>query len=205
MRRKLSFLVGVVLLSLIAFAILNWSDAAAPGGPGLPPPFDGWTALDVPMNAAVYVLPPRPAAVAIRGKNGHEAELHAVRFEGVARDPVDEYAARTEFADAEDAAEAAQAMEAGIWTSASGRTLLFGKPDNAWADAVRAAWESEARVPWAEHEPAAWRGWLLCRMPRRRRCWRSDSSATGEACWTGRSAPWGWRSTGWALRCDSPG
>ena len=161
MRRKLSFLVGVVLLSLIAFAILNWSDAAAPGGPGLPPPFDGWTALDVPMNAAVYVLPPRPAAVAIRGKNGHEAELRAVRFEGVARDPVDEYAARTEFADAEDAAEAAQAMEAGIWTSASGRTLLFGKPDNAWADAVRAAWESEARVPWAEHEPAAWRGWLL--------------------------------------------
>ena len=160
MRRRLCFLLGILLVAAVAFAILNWSDAALPGE-ALPPPFDGWAAPDVPMNAAVYVAPQRPAAVVIRGRDGREAEGHVARFEGVALDPVQEYAARAELMDAAEASVAAQALEAGIWRAASERTLLFGEPDNAWAETVRAAWAGDARIPWAEYEPAAWRGWLL--------------------------------------------
>lgn len=148
-----------LLFAAVAFALLNWSDAAVPGK-ALPPPFDGWAAPDVPMNAAVYIAPRRPAAVTVRN-DGREATGHAVRFEGVALDPVREYAAQAEFVDAGEASVAAMALEAGIWTTADGRTLTFGKPDNAWADTVRDAWEGEDRVPWAEYEPAARRGWLL--------------------------------------------
>ena len=159
-RRRLLFLLGVVLFALLAFVLLNWGDAAVPGR-ALPPPFDEWTAPNVPMNAAVYIAPQRPAAVSVYDSDGQEAELRAVNFEGVALDPVEEYAARAEFADASEALGAAQTLEAGIWTSANGRTLLFGKPDNEWAEAVRAVWGEEDRVVWAEREPVAWRGWLL--------------------------------------------
>ena len=160
MRRRLLFLFGIVLLVLVAFAILNWGDAALPGD-SLPPPFDGWAAPDVPMNAAVYVAPQRPSAITARGFDGREAMGHVVRFEGVAVDPVREYAGRAEFVDAEEASVAALKLEADIWTRAGNRILLFGKPDSAWAGTVRAAWEGEDRVSWAECEPAAWRGWLL--------------------------------------------
>ncbi len=161
MRRRLLFLFGIVFLALVVFTLLNWNDAAAPGGPGLPPPFDGWTALNGPMNASVYIVPESPAALTIRAPDGRESEVRNVRFEGVARHPAQEYAARAEFADAADLAEAADALETGIWTSRIGDTLLFGKPDNAWAEKMRAAWAGEARIPWAEYEPGAWRGWLL--------------------------------------------
>ena len=156
-----AFLVGILalLFAVLAFALLNWSDAAVPGK-ALPSPFDEWAAPDVPMNAAVYVAPRRSAAVTVRA-DGEESELRAVRFEGVAIDPVREYAARAEFADAEDVPEASDALEADIWARTHGGTLWFGKPDNAWADMVRAAWGKEDRVPWAEREPAARRGWLL--------------------------------------------
>ena len=157
--KRLRFGLLVLLFAALAFAILNWSDAAVPGK-ALPPPFDEWRAPDVPMNAAVYVAPRRPAAVSVRN-DGEETELRAVRFEGVAVDPLREYAARAEFADADDVAEAADALEEDVWARAGERTLWFGKPDNAWAGAVRAAWSEEERVPWAEREPAAWRGWLL--------------------------------------------
>ena len=157
--KRLRIAILALLFAVVAFAILNWSDAAVPGK-ALPPPFDEWGAPDVPMNAAVYVAPRRPAAVSVRN-DGEETELRAVRFEGVAIDPLREYAARAEFADAEDVAEAADALEEDVWARAGERTLWFGKPDNAWAGAVRAAWSEEERVPWAEREPAAWRGWLL--------------------------------------------
>ena len=158
--KRLRFGLLVLLFAALAFAILNWSDAAVPGE-ALPPPFDEWGAPDVPMNAAIYIAPQRPSAVAIRAQGGRESELRAVRFEGVAIDPLREYAAGAEFADAEDVAEAADALEEDVWARAGERTLWFGKPDNAWAGAVRAAWSEEERVPWAEREPAAWRGWLL--------------------------------------------
>ena len=87
--------------------------------------------------------------------------MHVVRFEGVALDPLREYAMRTEFADAEDVAEALDALEADIWARTHGSSLWFGKPDDAWVDTVRAAWGEDDRVPWAEHEPVPWRGWLL--------------------------------------------
>lgn len=160
MRKRLCFLVGILLFALLAFALLNWNDAAVPGKT-LPPPFDEWAAPDVPMNAAVYIAPQQPAAVSIRAPDGREARGHVVRFEGVALDPVEEYAARTELVDASEASVATLALEADLWSSASGRTLLFGKPDNAWAEAVRAAWRGENRVPWAKRESAVWRGWLL--------------------------------------------
>ena len=160
MRRRLLFLVGVVLFALLAFLLLNWSDAAVPGK-SLPPPFDEWAAPDVPMNAAVYIVPQRPSAVSIRNTDGREWEVRVAAFEGVALDPVEEYAARAGFTDAAEASVAALALEAGIWSIASGRILTFGKPDNAWTDAVRAAWGEEDRVPWKGHEPAGWRGWLL--------------------------------------------
>lgn len=161
MRRRLLFLSGVVLAALVVFVLLNWNDAAAPGGPGLPPPFDDWSALNEPMNAAVYIVPESPAAVSVRAPDGSGSEVRNVRFEGVARHPVEEYAARAEFADTEDVSEAADSLEADIWAIEVGPTLLFGKPDNAWADRMRAAWAEEARILWAEYEPAAWRGWLL--------------------------------------------
>ena len=157
--KRLRIAILALLFAALAFIVLNWSDAAVPGK-ALPPPFDEWGAPDVPMNAAVYIAPQRPSAVAIRAPDGRESEVRVVRFEGVAIDPLREYAARAEFADAEDVAEAADALEEDVWASAGERTLWFGKPDNAWAGAVRAAW-SEERVPWAEREPAAWRGWLL--------------------------------------------
>ncbi len=160
MRRRLCFLFGVLLFAVLAFVVLNWSDAAVPGK-ALPPPFDGWGAPDVPMNAAVYIAPQRPSAVAIRASDGRESEVRVVRFEGVAVDPLREYAARSGFADAEDVSEVADALEADIWARTHGSTLWFGKPDNDWADTVRAAWGEEDRVPWAEHEPVPWRGWLL--------------------------------------------
>ncbi len=160
MRRRLCFLFGILLFAVVAFALLNWSDAAVPGK-ALPPPFDGWAAPDVPMNAAIYMVPEEPPAVTIRAPDGHESEVRVVRFEGVAIDPMREYAARPEFADAEDVSEAADALEADIWARTHGSTLWFGKPDNPWAEAVRAAWGEEDRVPWAEYEPAARRGWLL--------------------------------------------
>ena len=159
MRRRLCFLLGILLFAVVAFALLNWSDAAVPGK-ALPPPFDGWAAPDVRLNAAVYIAPRRPAAVSVR-TDGEDAELRTVRFEGVAIDPLREYAAHAEFADAEDVSEATDALEADVWTRTHGQTLWFGKPDSAWAEAVRAAWEDQDRVPWTEHEPAAWRGWLL--------------------------------------------
>ncbi len=159
MRRRLCFLFGILLVAAVALAILNWSDAAVPGK-ALPPPFDGWAALDVPMNAAVYVAPRPPAAVSVRA-DGREATGHVVRFEGVALDPVEEYAAGAEFVDAAEASVAALVLDADIWTQTPRQTLRFGKPDNPWAEAVRAAWGDEDRVPWAEREPAAWRGWLL--------------------------------------------
>ena len=158
--KRLRFGLLVLLFAALAFAILNWSDAAVPGK-ALPPPFDEWGAPDVPMNAAIYIAPQRPSAVAIRARGGRETELRAVRFEGVAIDPLREYAAGAEFANADDVAEAADALEEDVWARAGERTLWFGKPDNAWAGAVRAAWSEEERVPWAEREPAAWRGWLL--------------------------------------------
>ena len=161
MRRRLLFLFGIVLLAVIIFALLNWNDAAAPGGPGLPPRFDDWGALDGPMNAAVYIVPESPATVSIRALDGRESKVRNARFEGVARLPVEEYAARADFADTEDVSEAADALEADVWVSESGRSLLFGKPDDAWAERMRAAWAEETRIPWAEYEPAAWRGWLL--------------------------------------------
>ena len=160
MRRRLCFLLGILLFAVVAFALLNWSDAAVPGK-ALPPPFDEWSAPDVPMNAAIYIAPQHPSAVSIRAPDGRESEVSVVRFEGVAIDPVREYAARAGFADAEDASEAADALEADIWVRMHGSTLWFGKPDNAWADTVRAVWGGEDRVPWAEREAAAWRGWLL--------------------------------------------
>ena len=160
MRRRLCFLLGIVLFAVLAFAILNWSDAAVPGE-ALPPPFDGWAAPDVPMNAAVYVAPGRPAAVTVHGVEGSEAAGHIARFEGAALDPVEEYAARARFTDAKEASAVALVVEPDIWTRPQGPTLWFGKPDNTWAGAVRAAWGEEDRVPWAEREPAAWRGWLL--------------------------------------------
>ena len=159
-RRRLLFLLGVVLFALLAFVLLNWGDAAVPGR-ALPPPFDEWAAPNVPMNAAVYIAPQRPAAVSIHGTDGREATGRVARFEGVALDPVREYAAQTEFVDASEAFGATQVLGADLWTAASGRTLLFGKPDNAWTDAVRAAWGEEDRVAWVEREPAVWRGWLL--------------------------------------------
>ena len=156
------FLVGILalLFAVLAFVLLNWNDAAVPGK-ALPPPFDEWGAPDVPVNAATYIVPQHPSAVAIRALDGRESEVRVVRFEGVAIDPVREYAARAEFADAADVAEAADALEADIWTRTQERTLWFGEPDNAWADTVRAAWGEEDRLPWAEHEPVPWRGWLL--------------------------------------------
>lgn len=160
MRRRLCFLLGVLLVAAVAFAILNWSDAALPGKV-LPPPFDEWGAPDVPMNAAIYIAPQRPSAVAIRAPDGRESEVRVVRFEGVAVDPLGEYAARAEFVDAEDVSEAADALEADIWARTHRSALWFGKPDNDWADTVRAAWGEEDRVPWAEQEPVPWRGWLL--------------------------------------------
>lgn len=160
MRRRLCFLLGILLFAVVAFALLNWSDAAVPGK-ALPPPFDEWGAPDVPMNAAIYIAPQRPSAVAIRAPDGRESEVRVVRFEGVAIDPVREYAARAEFADAEDVSVAADALEADIWARTHRSALWFGKPDNDWADTVRAAWGEEARVPWADHEPVPWRGWLL--------------------------------------------
>ena len=160
MRRRLLFLVGVVLFALLAFLLLNWSDAAVPGK-SLPPPFDKWAAPNVPMNAAVYVAPQHPAAVSIRDTDGRERQVRVAAFEGVALDPLREYAARVGFTDAAEASVAALALEAGIWSIANGRILTFGKPDNAWTDAVRAVWGEEGRVPWTEHEPAGWRGWLL--------------------------------------------
>ncbi|MDE2836482.1 MAG: hypothetical protein OXL97_03100 [Chloroflexota bacterium] len=160
MRRRLLFLFGILLVALVAFAFLNWNDAALPGE-ALPPPFDEWAAPDVPMNAAVYVAPQRPSAVTIRGADGREATGRVVRFEGVAVDPVREYAGRVEFVDAAEASVAALALEAGIWRRAEGRTLLFGKPDNAWAETVHVAWTGEDRLPWAERDPAARHGWLL--------------------------------------------
>ena len=160
MRRRLCFLLGILLFAVVAFALLNWSDAAVPGK-ALPPPFDEWSAPDVPMNAAIYIAPQHPSAVSIRAPDGRESEVSVVRFEGVAIDPVREYAARAGFADAEDASEAADALEADVWARMHGSTLWFGEPDNAWAGTVRAAWREEARVPWAEREAAAWRGWLL--------------------------------------------
>ena len=160
MRRRLLFLVGVVLFALLAFLLLNWGDAAVPGK-SLPPPFDEWAAPDVPMNAAVYIAPQHPAAVSIRDTDGRERQVRVAAFEGVALDPLREYAARVGFTDAAEASVAALALEAGIWSIANGRILTFGKPDNAWTDAVRAVWGEEDRVPWTEHEPAGWRGWLL--------------------------------------------
>lgn len=160
MRRRLCFLFGIMLFAVLAFVVLNWSDAAVPGK-SLPPPFDEWSAPDVPMNAAIYIAPRRPSAVAIRAPDGRESEVRVVRFEGVAVDPLREYAARAGFADTEDVSEAADALEADIWARTQGSALWFGKPDNDWADTVRAAWGEEDRVPWAEHEPIPWRGWLL--------------------------------------------
>lgn len=160
MRRRLCFLFGILLFAAVAFALLNWSDAAVPGK-SLPPPFDEWGAPDVPMNAAIYIAPRHPAAVTIRDTAGREATGHVVSFEGVAIDPVREYAARVQFVDAAEASVAALALEADTWARAHGSTLWFGKPDNAWADTVRAAWREEARVPWAEREHVPWRGWLL--------------------------------------------
>ena len=160
MRRRLCFLFGILLFAVVAFALLNWSDAAVPGK-SLPPPFDEWGAPDVPMNAAIYIAPRHPAAVTIRDTAGREATGHVVSFEGVAIDPVREYAARVQFVDAAEASVAALALEADIWARAHGSTLWFGEPDNAWADTVRAAWREEARVPWAEREHVPWRGWLL--------------------------------------------
>ena len=159
MRRKLCFLLSVLLVAAVAFAILNWSDAALPGKT-LPPPFDGWAAPDVPMNAAVYVAPRRPAAVTVRA-DGREATGHVVRFEGVAVDPVEQYAAQAEFVDAAEASVAALVLDVDIWKQARERTLWFGKPDDPWAETVRAAWGEDDRVPWAEREPVARRGWLL--------------------------------------------
>ncbi|MCY4581259.1 MAG: hypothetical protein OXE50_00440 [Chloroflexi bacterium] len=161
MRRRLLFLFGIILVALTVFVLLNWNDAAAPGGPGLPAPFDDWAALNEPMNAAVYIVPESPAVLSIRAPDGRESEVRNVRFEGVARHPTQEHAARAEFADAADVAQAVSALEEDVWTRESGGTLLFGKPDNAWAERMRAAWAEEARVPWAEYDPAAWRGWLL--------------------------------------------
>ena len=160
MRRRLCFLLGILLFATVAFALLNWNDAAVPGK-ALPPPFDEWDAPDVSMNAAIFITPQHPSAVAIRAPEGRESEVRVVLFEGVAIDPVHEYAARTEFTDAEDVSEAADALEADIWARTHGGALWFGKPDNAWADTVRSAWGEEDRVPWAEHEPVPWRGWLL--------------------------------------------
>lgn len=159
MRRRLCFLIGTLLFAVVAFALLNWSDAAVPGK-ALPPPFEEWAAPDVRMNAAVYIAPLRPAAVSVR-TDGRDAELRTVRFEGVAIDPLREYAAQAEFADAEDVSEAMDALETDVWTRTHGQTLWFGKPDSAWAEAVRAVWRDQNRVPWAERESAAWRGWLL--------------------------------------------
>ena len=160
MRRRLCFLLGIVLFAVLAFVLLNWSDAAVPGK-ALPPPFDEWGAPDVPMNAAIYIVPEDPSAVAIRAPEGRESEVRVVRFEGVALDPLREYAAQVEFVDAVDVSEAADALEADVWARTHGTALWFGKPDNAWADTVRAAWGEEDRVPWVEHEPVPWRGWLL--------------------------------------------
>ncbi len=160
MRRRLCFLLGIVLFAVLAFALLNWNDAAVPGE-ALPHPFDEWAAPDVPMNAAIYIVPEEPSVVTIRAPDGRESEVRVVRFEGVAIDPVREYAARSEFADAEDVSEAADALEADIWARTHGSRLWFGKPDNAWAGTVRSAWGEEDRVPWAEYEPVPWRGWLL--------------------------------------------
>ncbi len=160
MRRRLFFLVGVVLFAMLAFLLLNWGDAAVPVK-ALPPPFDEWAAPDAPMNAAVYIAPRRPAAVSIRGADGREATGRVARFEGVALDPVREYAARAEFVDAAEASVAALALEADVWTLTQGRESWFGKPDNAWAGTIRAVWSEDDRVPWAQREPAAWRGWLL--------------------------------------------
>ena len=160
MRRRLCFLFGILLFAVVAFALLNWSDAAVPGK-ALPPPFDEWAAPNVPMNAAIHIAPQHPSAVSIRAPDGRESEVSVVRFEGVAIDPAHEYTARAGFADAEDASEAADALEADVWARMHGSTLWFGKPDNAWADTVRAVWRGEDRVPWAEREAAAWRGWLL--------------------------------------------
>ena len=159
-RRRLCFLFGILLFAALAFLLLNWNDAAVPGK-ALPPPFDEWGAPGVPMNAAIYIAPQRPSAVSIRAQDGRESGVRVVRFEGVAIDPVHEYAARAEFADAEDVSEAAAALQADIWARTHGNALWFGKPDNAWADTVRAAWAEEDRVPWAEYEPVPWRGWLL--------------------------------------------
>ena len=130
-------------------------------GEALPPPFDAWAAPDVPMNAAIYIVPQEPSAVTIRAPDGRESEVRVVRFEGVAIDPARQYTAQAEFADAEDVSEAAEALESDIWARMHRNTLWFGKPDNAWADTVRAVWGEEDRVPWAEHEPVPWRGWLL--------------------------------------------
>ena len=160
MRRRLCFLLGVLLFAVVAFVLLNWSDAAVPGKV-LPPPFDEWGAPDVPMNAAIYIAPQRPSAVTIRDTAGREATGHIVSFEGMAIDPVREYAARTEFVDAAEASVAALVLDVDAWKQTRERSLWFGKPDNPWAETVRAAWEEDDRVPWAEREPAARRGWLL--------------------------------------------
>ena len=161
LRRRLFFLLVILLFAVVAFAILNWNDAAAPGEDALPPGFEDWAAPDIPMNAAIYVAPRRPSAVSIRLPDGSKGELRVVRFEGVALDPVEEYAARAEFVDAGDAFKASLAPDEDVWRNASGSILRFGKPDGEWADAVRAAWDAEDLVPWSELELAVWQGWRL--------------------------------------------
>lgn len=161
MRRRLSFLAGAALLALLVLALLNWNETAVPRESGLPPPFDDWAALDVPANAAVSIVSSSPVTLSLRSLDRREAMVRATRFESVAYDPMEEYAARAEFTDATDVSGAALALGPGIWTSAAGNVLLFGKPDNARADRARTAWTKEDRIPWMEYEPAAWRGWLL--------------------------------------------
>lgn len=160
MRRRLCFPLGILLFAVVAFALLNWNEAALPGK-ALPPPFDGWAVPDVPMNAALYVAPRRPSAVFIRGGDGQKKELRVISFEGVAIDPVHEYAARAELADAEDVSEAADALEEGMWSRRHPQTLWYGEPDNAWAETVRTAWGEGALAPWKERDATVRRGWLL--------------------------------------------
>ena len=161
LRRRLFFLFMVLLFAMLAFAVLNWSNGALPGANRLPPGFEDWAAPTVSMNAAVYVVPQRPSTVIIRRADGTRGDLRVVRFEGVALDPLNEFAARAEFVDASETSVAARALEEDIWRVESGRKLWYGKPDAEWARAVRAMWGGGDLVSWSEHEPAAWWGWRL--------------------------------------------
>ena len=158
--KRLCVLFAFLLIALLLWALLNWNNAAVPGK-GLPAPFDRWDALDAPMNAAALAAPARPALVIVRDADGRETAVRVRRFEGIAIDPLEQYAARAELTQPVDPADAARVLDPDSWTDGGGEVLTFGKPENAWAETARTAWTQERRVSWARREPAAWRGWRL--------------------------------------------